>query len=132
MNDQEARRRVAQGWMDRATLALAGARRDYGAGDMALAVNRIYYACFYAASAVLLKEGHQFSKHAGVRAAVHQHLVNTRRLSADWGKFYDQAFEDRQEADYQALTAFDPPRVLARVHQAADFLVEMQHLLKEF
>ncbi|NNM88558.1 MAG: HEPN domain-containing protein [Phycisphaerae bacterium] len=130
MNDQEARRLVAQGWMDKAELALAAARRDYAAGDMALAVNRIYYACFYAASAVLLNEGHQFSKHAGVRAAVHQHLVNTKRLSMQWGKFYDQAFEDRQEADYQALTVFESPRVQSRMDQAAAFLVEMQHLLK--
>ncbi len=116
--------------MTKAETALAAARRDYAAGDMALAVNRIYYACFYAASAVLLSENRQFSKHAGVRAAVHQYLVNANRLSMQWGQFYDQAFEDRQEADYQALTAFEGPRVHNRIHQAAEFLTEMRRLLQ--
>jgi hypothetical protein len=39
MNDQEARELVAEGWMNKADMALAAARRDYAAGDMALAVN---------------------------------------------------------------------------------------------
>ena len=94
-----------------------------------LAINRIYYACFYAASAVLLSENRQFSKHSGVRAAVHQHLVNANRLSVQWGQFYDQTFEDRQEADYQALTEFEAPRVHDRISQASEFIEEMRRLL---
>ena len=47
MNDQEARKAVAEGWIQKADTAIAAARGDYAAGDMALAVNRIYYACFY-------------------------------------------------------------------------------------
>ncbi len=130
MNDQEARKAVAEGWIQKANTALVAASRDYAAGDMALAINRIYYACFYSASAVLLNENRQFSKHAGVRAAVHQHLINSNRLAVQWGQFYDQAFEDRQEADYQALTIFEPDRVLHRIQQADEFLAEMQKLFQ--
>ncbi len=131
MNDDDARQVLAQGWMNKAEAALAAAKRDFAAGDMGLAVNRIYYACPYAASAVLLAEKRQFSKHAGVRAAVHQHLVNTQRLGKQWGQFYDQAFEDRQEADYQALGEFDEARVLDRIGLAVEFVNEMRRLLAE-
>ncbi|MGC8625503.1 MAG: HEPN domain-containing protein [Phycisphaerae bacterium] len=129
MKDQDARELVTRGWMAKAETSLAAARRDYAAGDMALAINRIYYACFYAASAVLLSENRQFSKHAGVRAAVHQYLVNANHLSVQWGQFYDQTFEDRQEADYQALTEFEGPRVYDRIYQASEFIEEMRRLL---
>lgn len=115
--------------MAKAETSLAAARRDYAAGDMALAINRIYYDCFYAASAVLLSENRRFSKHAGVRAAVHQYLVNANRLSVQWGQFYDQTIEDRQEADYQALTEFEAPRVYDRISQASEFIEEMRRLL---
>ncbi len=67
--------------------------------------------------------------HAGVRAAVHQYLVNANRLSVQWGQFYDQTFEDRQEADYQALTEFEAPRVYDRIAQASEFVEEMRRLL---
>ena len=54
MSEDEARRAVIQHLMDKADKALAAARREHTAGDLDLAVNRVYYACFYAASAVLL------------------------------------------------------------------------------
>lgn len=58
-------------WIARAEAALASARVEQEAGRDDFAVNRAYYAAFYAASAALLKRGHRFAKHAGVRSAVH-------------------------------------------------------------
>ena len=43
-----------------------------GYGDFA--TSRAYYAAFYAATAALLAEEREFSKHSGVIAAVHQYL----------------------------------------------------------
>ena len=47
-----------------------------GYGDFA--TSRAYYAAFYAATAALQER--EFSKHSGVIAAVHQHLVQTGKL----------------------------------------------------
>jgi uncharacterized protein (UPF0332 family) len=50
------------------------------------AVNRLYYACFYAVSALLLAEGHSSPKHSGVRALFDQHWIAPGRLPKEMGR----------------------------------------------
>ena len=61
-------------------------------------------------------------KHAGVRAAIHQHLVKSGTLSTALGKFYDEAFKERQEADYGLAVEFDSHAVTDRIEQAERFV----------
>jgi uncharacterized protein (UPF0332 family) len=96
-----------------------------------LAVNRVYYACFYALIAVLLQVGQQFSSRAGVRAALHQHLVKSGRVPAALGKSYDQAFDDRQEADYAAVASFEAVGVGTRIAAAREFVITLKGLLPD-
>ncbi|OGA45733.1 MAG: hypothetical protein A3F74_08245 [Betaproteobacteria bacterium RIFCSPLOWO2_12_FULL_62_58] len=74
--------------MDRTDSALASAASELAARRYDFAANRAYYACFYAASAVLLVAGRKFTKHSGVRGAVHQELVKPGLLDATWGRAY--------------------------------------------
>lgn len=46
------------------------------------ACNRAYYACFYAASALLYSKGLSFGKHSAVLAAFRQHFVKTGEFDA--------------------------------------------------
>jgi uncharacterized protein (UPF0332 family) len=48
-----------------------------------VSASRSYYAAFYAASALLLNEGIDTSKHSGVIALVHQHFVKSGKLSSE-------------------------------------------------
>lgn len=128
MSEAEARAMAVAQWMSRADRALAAADRELEAGDCELATNRIYYACFYAASALLLSQGLTFTKHAGVRAAVHQQLVRSGRLSVELGEFYDRAFDDRNEADYQLGEASDPADVRGQLALARQFVGEIKRL----
>lgn len=112
-------------------MAIAAAQREHAAGDVALCLNRVYYACFDAASAALLQDEHQFVKHAGVRAALHQHLVNTGRLAVELGRFYDKAFEDRQEADYAMPFRYEPQAAAGRIVGAEQFVAAVKQLLLE-
>ena len=99
MTSDEARKRLIGCWLALADEALDSARSEAQAGSGRFALNRAYYACFYAASALLLRDGVRFTKHAGVRSAVHRDLVNTGRLERDFGETYDRLFAARQEAD---------------------------------
>ena len=128
MTADEARREVVRIWFERAHDALASARSEAAAARFNFAVNRAYYACFYAASALLLSEGRKFVRHAGVRAALHQHLVKPGRISPEWGDFYDLVLESRGEADYGELARFDESEVLGFVRKAALFVAEMERL----
>ena len=99
--------RAVRYWLTKANECLASAQDELGAGRLDFAVNRCYYAAFYAASAVLLSRGHRFVKHSGVRAAVHQHLVKTGLLATDWGQLYDEIYDERSQGDYIAFTSFE-------------------------
>ena len=69
--------------------------------------NRLYYACFYAVTALLTRNGLSSSKHTGVKALFNQHFVKTGQVSRENGKLYNQLFEDRQEGDYVDFVLFE-------------------------
>jgi uncharacterized protein (UPF0332 family) len=129
MTSEAARRAVIEYWLRKADVSLESARSEYAAGRLDFSVNRIYYACFYAASAVLLGQGKKFVKHSGVRGAVHQDLVKPGLLDVKWGKIYDQIFENRQSGDYLELYEFENAQVSELLKQAEGFVGEMRRLL---
>lgn len=128
MTRDEARQSIVLYWIRKADAALASARSELAAGRLDFAVNRIYYACFYAASAVLLGAGQKFVKHSGVRGALHQSLVKSGKISAAWGKVYDRVFEGRQSADYLELAEFERDQVAEMLREAEGFVSEMKRL----
>ena len=128
MTADEARIEAVRRWMEMADDALEVARRETTAGPAA-AVNRAYYACFYAASAVLLFEGHKFVKHTGVRSGVHKHLVKTGRVPQEIGKKYNLLMKARVEADYQAIVRCTAEEAADAVAAAESIVTELKRLL---
>jgi uncharacterized protein (UPF0332 family) len=128
MTADEARQSVSEYWFRKADAALASARSERTAGRLDFAANRDYYACFYAASALLLRMGHKFVKHSGVRAAVHKHLVKAGLLGEEAGRAYDRVFENRQLADYLELYELTDDQVADLIQRAEMFVVEIRQL----
>lgn len=129
MSTEEQRAEVVRYWWSKAEESLASAQRELEAGAYTFAMNRLYYAAFYAVSAALLERQLSFVKHTGVRATFHREFIKTGLLDMNWGKFYDQLFEDRQEGDYVALIAFDQEYVEAQLVRCTQFLDELRPLL---
>jgi uncharacterized protein (UPF0332 family) len=129
MTTEDARAAILAFWGDKAAESLQSAQSEFAAGRLTFAVNRAYYACFYSASALLLKDGRKFVKHSGVRAVLHRHLVKTGRVSTSWGRFYDRIFENRQRGDYQELVFFETEQVAEIIEKAREFVTEMSRLL---
>jgi len=119
---------VVRYWLEKASESLASARDELGAGRYAFAVNRCYYSAFYAASAVLLFRGHRFRKHAGVRAAIHRHLVKPGLLSTEQGRVYDRMFHDRQEGDYLEFIEFTYDELVDMIAGAEELLEAFEGL----
>lgn len=72
------------------------------------AVNRMYYACFYAVSALLLHNGVDGVKtHEGVRQMFGKHFIQTGIIPREWGRFYTIMFSSRSEADYEDFKDYD-------------------------
>ena len=109
----------------RARESIAEAALLYANDHVRTAVNRLYYACFYAISALLLAEGYSSPKHGGVRALFDQHWIVTGRLPKDMGRFYRRLFDARQKGDYADLVAFDRAEVSAWVSDAEEFVEQV-------
>lgn len=75
------------------------------------AINRLYYAMYYAVTALLLKEGYQSTTHNGVKTQFSEHFIKTGNFSLDIGKTYAQLFTWRQKGDYADLFDFTEEKV---------------------
>ncbi len=64
------------------------------------AANRMYYACYYVTSALLVKNGILANTHSGVIRMLGLHFVSTNIISDEMGSFYTRLFELRQTGDY--------------------------------
>lgn len=129
MNPGEARESLVTYWMASADEALASARSEQAACRLRFAMNRAYYACFYAASALFMHDGKKYVKHAGLRSAVHRELVHSRRISLELGQAYDSLFDARQQADYAEVAQFATAEVEHALSRATSFVAEMKRLL---
>ena len=86
--------------LEEAREALEDAELLLGAGRYRAVANRLYYAAFYAAVAVLLSRHLEYSKHSAVIAFFDKELVRTGILPKDYSRTLHQAFGERQQDDY--------------------------------
>ncbi|HBX49960.1 MAG TPA: hypothetical protein DEH02_02710 [Bacteroidales bacterium] len=52
------------------------------------AVNRVYYSCYYAVNALILKHDLKAKTHDGIRQMFGLHFVKTGIISKDLGRFF--------------------------------------------
>ena len=116
-------------WKEKASESMETAQSEYDSGRYTTAVRNLYYACFYALTAVLPQEGHSFKKHTAVKAALHKNLIRAGIVKPNRGKFYNKIFDCRHEGDYQPLRVFESEEVKTLLDEGADFLANMEILL---
>jgi uncharacterized protein (UPF0332 family) len=129
MNEEKNLREVVQYWIEKAEDSLKAAEDELKAGRLSFSVNRIYYACFYIVSGVLLQHKLRFSKHSGVRSAFHQYLVKPGQVSREQGQIYDELFEARQRGDYIELVRFEKQQVEGWLQKGIEFVKEVKSLI---
>ncbi len=130
MTDEERQRAAIQRFWELAQESLASARREFEHESFIFSFNRVYYAAFYAVSAVLLEDEQHFTKHAAVRSALHRELIRPGKLAPNHGAFYDRAFENRQQGDYWPFFTFSPDDVKQEIEFCADFLDAIRPLIR--
>lgn len=96
-----------------------------------VSASRAYYAAFYAASALLLNEGMDTSKHSGVIALIHQHFVKNGKLNKEQGKNLNWLFELRSVGDYGVSLHVTQRDAQRAVDIAEDFFVAVKTLLSQ-
>ena len=129
--DQNYKEKLIEYWIEKAHESMEAAQSEYASGRQTTAVRNLYYACFYALTAVLLKRGRAFKKHTAVKAALHQEMIKPGLLEPIWGKFYNRIFDSRHEGDYQPLRSFEAEEVKEFIDQADGFLKKIKNILSE-
>ncbi len=117
--------------LQRADMSLQAARDMIEKGYFDIAASRAYYAAFYAASALLLKENIDTSKHSGVIASIHRLFVKAGRLNKEQGKNLNWLFELRGVGDYGVSEHVSSGEAYRAVKVAEEFLASARKILDE-
>jgi len=94
------------------------------------AINRLYYACYYAVTALLVNNDIKAQTHAGVRQMFGLHFVKTGIVDIELGKFFSELFDMRQTGDYEDYIEFMETDVLDLMKPAEDLITKIEDLLQ--
>lgn len=90
----------------------------------------MYYACYYASSALLIANGIVTKSHEGVRQQLGLNFVLTGKLSQEQGKFYSRLFSKRSSGDYEDFinhTVTTVDELFPQAQEFVDCIAEMLH-----
>ncbi|MCH9022308.1 MAG: HEPN domain-containing protein, partial [Planctomycetes bacterium] len=82
MNERDGQALLIKLWLEKAKEALSSAQLELDAGHTSFAVNRLYYTCFYAVTALFQKGGMTFKRHTGVIAEFNRAYVKTGQIES--------------------------------------------------
>ncbi len=92
-------------------------------------VNRLYYACYYAVTALLVNQQIAAQTHSGVRHMFGLHFIKTNLIDREIGKFYTDIFDKRQTGDYDDYVTFSRDEVVSLIEPAKKLISEIERLL---
>jgi uncharacterized protein (UPF0332 family) len=92
-------------------------------------VNRLYYACYYAVSALLVDNKIKAQTHGGVRQMFGLHFVKPGLINKDSGKFYSDIFDKRQSGDYDDFIDYEKEDIIGLIHPANKLIEEIESLI---
>lgn len=98
-------------------------------GFYSTAINRLYYACYYAAVALLTKHHIAANTHAGVKLMLGLHFVSKGHISKESGRAFSNLFDSRQRGDYDEFVFSTKEEIDELYPKAQRFIEEVDALL---
>ncbi len=112
----------------RAKETLDDAKYAMDGNRLNMAVNRLYYACFYSNLALLSTKGLHTKSHDGAKTMLSLHFVNTGILSREFASTYGKLFNTRITGDYDIFPEFTMEDVEILYVKASAFITEVEKL----
>lgn len=91
--------------------------------------NRLYYASFYAVTALLIKFDFNSASHTGTKTLFNREFIKTGKLDKKYGKLYNNLFNKRQEGDYEDFQFFNADTIRPLIPKVEKFILEVEKLL---
>jgi len=108
--------------LDEAGEALSDTELLLDVGRYRSAANRLCYAAFYAAVAVLLTKHLEFSRHSAVIAFFDKEFIHTGVLPKEYSRALHRAFNERQQDDYMPFVVMTPDELKQLLASARDMV----------
>ena len=100
-------------------------------GYWEMTANRLYYAAYYAVSALLLKNGFSVQTHHGITQMLGLHFIKTGKVSKEMGALYGRLLSMRQTGDYSDTFALSEEDVMPLVDPTQKLIETIENLLLE-
>ena len=128
--DEQSREALVKYRLERADETIKEAELLAKESHFNAAVNRLYYACFYATTALLVANGISTSSHAGAKTMLGLNFISKGILSNEHGKTFSRLFEIRHSGDYDDFVYCDSEMVDEYTPKAKDFIEAIKSILK--
>jgi uncharacterized protein (UPF0332 family) len=113
----------------KATATLDDAEFNFIHDRYSVSINRSYYACFYAAKALLLKKGIVTKTHSGTINKFGLEYVINGNFDKDIGTFFSSLEKDREKADYDYSYEATENKARKDLNNAKKFVKECEKFL---
>ena len=115
--------------LEKAKEAMTEAKDIIELGHWRVVANRLYYACFYAVSALLIQNEITARTHSGVMNQFGLHFVEKGLVSKEQNKLYGRLFGLRQTGDYDDWVTLKRDDVIHLVEPVQNFIEEIGKLI---
>lgn len=100
-------------------------------GYWEMTANRLYYAAYYAVSALLLQQGLTVQTHHGIIQMLGLHFVKTGKISKEMGTLYGRLFSMRQTGDYGDTFDLTKEEVMPLVEPTKELIETIDSILSK-
>lgn len=114
---------------DRAHGALRQAEALLGLSELDGAMNRMYYAMFYATLALLATRELASSRHSGTIALFHREFVKSGLFPRELAKSLNEAFDQRLNGDYRDFFSPEKEQLDALLSKAKAFVSKAEEVM---
>jgi uncharacterized protein (UPF0332 family) len=130
--NQEERTAVVTYRLEKAERALMQAKVNLPLQTWEVIANRIYYAAYYAVSALLIANGHPAVKgHDTIVRMFGLYFVKTGKFSPEQGKLYNKLYTLRLTGDYNDHYNLDEEDVLPLVSPTEELIAKVSAMAKQ-
>ncbi len=126
----ESKKALVQYRLERAVNSMEEALYMVKGGYYNAAINRLYYACYYAVVALLLEHDIPAQTHHGVRSMLGLHFTSKGKLSSEANRTFSTLFEKRHSSDYDDFVYCDQEMFDELYPKAEAFIEEVKELIE--
>lgn len=125
----EYEREIIENWLRKCDVALVATQKNIDLDLLETAQNRVYYAVFYAVSALAKSRNFVTAKHGQLLGWFNREYVKTELIEKKLAEIYQNSFEFRQKCDYTFFYKPTREKLELDLSEATRLIARIKNLL---